>query len=189
MSRSVFETVIGAVVLLIAALFLGFAYSSTHFATSSGYEISGKFDRVDGLNNGSDVRISGVKVGSVTSQELDPKSYLAVVHMSIDPSIKLPLDTVAVVSSESLLGGRYMALQPGADSEMIPAGGTLEYTQSTPGLEQLIGQFIFSQSGKKDGDAGKDAEAPAGDGDADDLGGKAGPVKGGLLDAPTPPAN
>lgn len=147
MSRNVIETIMGAVVLAVAVLFLVFAYSSTDIGRVDGYEVVARFDRVDGLQAGGDVRISGVKVGTILSQTLDPQSYLAELRMSIDPSIRLPTDTVAVVASESLLGGKFLALEPGGAEEMIAPGGTIDYTQSTPGIEQLLGQMIYSLQG------------------------------------------
>jgi phospholipid/cholesterol/gamma-HCH transport system substrate-binding protein len=81
--------------------------------------------------------------------------------MSIDPSIKLPKDTVAVIASESLLGGKYMSLQPGGDPDEIQPGGRIDFTQSTPGLEQLLGQVIFSmQQGGGQPAAGEQGQAP-----------------------------
>ncbi|HYD32029.1 MAG TPA: outer membrane lipid asymmetry maintenance protein MlaD [Azospirillaceae bacterium] len=162
MRRNVIETVLGAVVLLVAGFFLVFAYTSSDLSAVKGYEVTANFSSVGGLQNGSDVRISGVKVGTVVSQTLDAKTYLAVVRMSVDPNIKLPKDTVALIASESLLGGKYMALEPGGDPDMIPAGGRIEYTQSTPGIEQLLGQVIFSlQSMGKSGGEGGGAPAPS----------------------------
>ena len=80
------------------------------------------FARVDGIHEGSDVRISGVKVGTVLSQDLDPKTFLATIRMSIDPAIQLPDDTVAQVASSGLLGDKYMSLTPGGSDKNIPAG-------------------------------------------------------------------
>ena len=95
MRGNVIEIVIGAVVLVVAALFLAFAYRTSQFRTASGgYEISADFSRIDGIHQGSDVRISGVKVGTVVSDELDPKTYLATIRMSVDRSVQLPEDTV-----------------------------------------------------------------------------------------------
>jgi phospholipid/cholesterol/gamma-HCH transport system substrate-binding protein len=157
MRRNAVETVMGAVVLIVAALFLFFAYTRSKVHAASGYDLTARFTRVEGLRDGGDVRISGIKVGSIVSQTLDPKSYLAVVRMSIDPSIKLPVDTVATIASASLLGDKYLALEPGNEEETIPPGGTIERTQPPMSLESLIGQYIFSQQGqqnqKKEGDA------------------------------------
>lgn len=153
MRRNVIETVLGAVVLLVAALFVIFAYSNASLRTVSGYTLIAKFDRVDGLNTGSDVKMSGIKVGTITGQDLDPQSFLAVVHLSVDPRIKLPADSAAEVVSDGLLGGKYLSLVPGADSKLLEAGGEIKFTQSPINLESLIGQLLFSnQKGSDSGD-------------------------------------
>src|SRR5487761_1304867 len=95
MSRNAVETVMGAVVLVVAAVFLFFAYTTSQVRAVSGYDVTANFGRVEGLRDGGDVRISGIRVGSIISQTLDPKDYVAVVKMSIDPAIKLPRDSVA----------------------------------------------------------------------------------------------
>lgn len=161
MRGNVIETVMGAVVLLVAALFLVFAYKTSQLRTVSGYEVSADFARIDGIHQGSDVRISGVKVGTVLAEDLDPKTFLATIRMSVDPRIELPDDTVAAVTSSGLLGDKYMSLTPGGSDKNIPAGGKIRYTQSSVSLENLIGQMIFSPpGGKKEGSDA--APAPAG---------------------------
>ena len=144
MKRSVIETVLGAVVLLVAGVFLFYSYKTANVKSVSGYEVTADFSGIGGLSIGDDVQISGVKVGSVTGVELDAETYLARVRMNIEPSIELPEDTAALISSESLLGGKYMALEPGASEDMIGPGGRVPYTQAPQNLEQLLGQFIFS---------------------------------------------
>ena len=123
MRGNVIETVMGAVVLVVAALFLFFAYKTSQLRAVSGYQVTADFERIDGIRDGSDVRISGIKVGSVVSETLDPKTFLATVRMSIDPSIKLPDDTVAEIVSSGLLGDKYVSLVPGGSDKEIPAGG------------------------------------------------------------------
>lgn len=144
MNRSVIETVLGAIVLFIAGFFLVFSYNTANVRTVDGYHISAKFPGIGGLSVGDEVQLSGVKVGTVTGVTLDQQTYLAVVKMSIDPDVKLPKDTAAVISSTSLLGGRYMSLEPGAEEEVLPEGGIIQYTQAPQNLEQLLGKFIFS---------------------------------------------
>lgn len=144
MRRNSIETVLGGVVLAVAGLFLVFAYTSADLRKVTGYELTAAFSSISGLQPGSDVRISGVKVGTVTEMTLDQKTYQAIVHMSVAEGIKLPTDTAALVASESLLGGKYLALEPGGEEKMIAPGGRIQYTQSTPGIEQLLGQVIFS---------------------------------------------
>jgi len=146
MNRNAVETVMGAVVLVVAAVFLFFAYTTSQIRAVSGYELTARFNRVEGLRDGSDVRISGIKVGSIISQTLDPKTFVAVVKFSLDPSIKLPVDTVATITSSGLFGDKFLSLEPGNEDETLKPGGQVEHTQSPMSLESLIGQYIFSQS-------------------------------------------
>jgi phospholipid/cholesterol/gamma-HCH transport system substrate-binding protein len=159
MTGNMIETVMGGVVLVVAALFLFLAYSTSQVRAVQGYELSAQFDSVSGIHDGSDVRIAGVKVGTIVSETLDPKTYLADVRMSIDPAYKLPDDTVAEILSAGLLGDKFMALVPGGSEQTIPPGGRIKFTQSPVSLENLIGQMIFSQPGaqKKPGEG----EAPS----------------------------
>lgn len=144
MKRNVIETVLGAMVLIVAAVFLAFSYNTANIGSVRGYEIYADFSGIGGLKPGDDVQISGVKIGTVARVHLDPDSYLARVTIGVDSSVVLPEDTVALISSESLLGGRYLALEPGAAEDNIPPGGRIQYTQAPQNLEQLLGQFIFS---------------------------------------------
>lgn len=152
MKNNTIEAVMGAVVIAVAGVFLFFAYDSSQLKTITGYQIIAKFDRIDGLAMGNDVRMCGVKVGTVSSLELDNENYLAVVTMDIAPDIKLPEDSSAEIVSESLLGGKFVALVAGGDDKMIKAGGEIKFTQAAVNLEALIGQFIFSGQDKDDKD-------------------------------------
>ncbi len=146
MNRNAVETVMGAVVLVVAAVFLFFAYTTSQVQTVSGYELQAKFNSVDGLKDGGDVRVSGIKVGSILSQKLDPKTFQAVVTVSVDPSVKLATDSIAEITSSGLLGDKYISIEPGNEDEIIPPGGTITHTQAAMSLENLIGQMIYSQS-------------------------------------------
>jgi phospholipid/cholesterol/gamma-HCH transport system substrate-binding protein len=144
MNRSVVETLIGAVVLIVAALFLAYAFRNVDASTPGGYEVLARFDRVDGLKKGADVTIGGIKVGTVTDQRLDPKTFQAIVRMNISSDLKLPADTSAKLVSESLLGGLSLTLEPGGSDKDIPPGGEIARTQGAVNLMDLIGQAIFS---------------------------------------------
>ena len=161
MTGNVIETVMGGVVLVVAALFLFFAYSTSQVRAVQGYQLTAQFDRVDGIRDGSDVRIAGVRVGSIVSETLDPKTFLADVRLSIDPAYKLPDDTVAEIISSGLLGDKYMSLVPGGSDKLIPPGGKITYTQSSVSLENLIGQMMFSAPAAKKPAEG-DAPQPGG---------------------------
>jgi phospholipid/cholesterol/gamma-HCH transport system substrate-binding protein len=163
MTHNLVETLMGAVVLVVAALFLTFAYSSTDVRPVRGYQVTAKFDRVDGLNPGSDVKISGIKVGTVVDEKLDPDTFLAIVRISLNNDVKLPVDTVAQVSSEGLLGSNFLALVPGAEDKTIPPGGEIKYTQAPVNLMQLLGKFIFNaaDSAKQGQGGAQGGAAPA----------------------------
>jgi phospholipid/cholesterol/gamma-HCH transport system substrate-binding protein len=142
--RNISDLVAGAVVLVVAVGFLGYAVANTGHAGGSGYTLHARFDHIDGLADGADVRLAGVKVGSVSSAVIDPKSYQAVVAFTVSDDIKLPKDSSVAITSDGLLGGKYMDVEPGGDATMIPPGGTVTITQSSISLEQLLGKFIFS---------------------------------------------
>ncbi|MEE8532395.1 MAG: outer membrane lipid asymmetry maintenance protein MlaD [Alphaproteobacteria bacterium] len=153
MGKTLLETLIGAVVLVVAIAFITMAYTRSDVKTVKGYTVLAQFTAIDGLNVGDDVRISGIKVGSVTDQTLDYDYFRAIVHMSIDPAVELPEDTTAAVVSEGLLGGKYVALEPGGDDELITDGGEITLTQSSVNLESLLGKFIYSGSSSGGGSA------------------------------------
>jgi phospholipid/cholesterol/gamma-HCH transport system substrate-binding protein len=151
MGRNLIETLMGAVVLVVAGFFLVFAYSTTNVRPVRGYTVLAKFERVDGLNPGADVRLSGIKVGTVVDQKLEPNTYLAVVTMSIDSHVKLPVDTVVQITSEGLLGSNFVALVPGAEEKVVQPGGELRFTQAPVNLVQMLGKFIFSSAESQSG--------------------------------------
>lgn len=151
MRTNMVEAVMGAIVLIIASFFLIFAYTSSKGGVYTGYPLIAKFDRIDGLTVGNDVRISGVKVGSVISIEIDPQTFLAQVVLTVRNGLKLPVDTVAEITSESLMGGKYIALVPGGDEKILAPGEKITYTQSSVSFEALIGKYLFSgKEGDKD---------------------------------------
>jgi phospholipid/cholesterol/gamma-HCH transport system substrate-binding protein len=164
MRGNVIETVMGAVVLVVAALFLFFAYSTSGMRSVQGYQVSADFEHIDGIHDGSDVRISGIKIGSVLGTTLDPKTFLATVRMSVEPVVKLPDDTVAEIVSSGLLGDKYLSLVPGGSDKDIAPGGKVKFTQSSVSLEHLIGQMMFSPPSKKpgEGEGGAPNPSPAG---------------------------
>ena len=135
------EILLGAVVVAAAVVFSIFVFTVSDTGDVGGYELVARFDSVEGLNVGSDVRLGGIKIGAVVSQELDPVTYLAVVRIGIAEDVRIPTDSIVQVVSEGLLGGRYMAIIPGAEDAMLGPGGEIRYTQSAVNIEQLIGRF------------------------------------------------
>lgn len=147
MRENVVETLIGAFVLVVAGGFLYFALGSTDVGSRNGYDLTASFDRADGLTRGTDVRLSGIKIGTVTQQSLNAKTYQAQVLLTIQDDIMLPEDSVIKIASESLLGGTYLSIEPGGSDDMLAAGGEFEFTQGAVDLVNLLSQAVFS-SGK-----------------------------------------
>ena len=149
MGRNIVETIIGALVLVVAGVFVFYAFAKSDRNGPAGYEVVARFDRIDGLKRGADVTLSGVKVGSVTGFDLDRKTYQAVVRMMISSNVSLPADTHVKIVSESLLGGMVVVLEPGGDKTMIQPGGEIERTQGAVPLSELIAKFMFGSTGSK----------------------------------------
>ena len=143
------ELITGALVLAAAGLFGAFALANTGQSfRGTGYDLHAQFDHVDGLAVGTDVRVAGVKVGSIQSISLDPKTYLANVVFSVQKDLQLSTDTSATVSTDGLLGGKYLALATGGEDKMLQPGGTVTITAGSINLESLIGKYIFPSVGK-----------------------------------------
>ena len=126
MKSDVLETLVGAAVVAVALAFLGFAWVSTGIGgASGGYRVSAQFDNIDGINIGTDVRIAGIKVGTVVGQTLDPKSFQARLVMQLKQGINLADDTSAKVTSEGLLGAKFVALDPGGSEGKLKDGSEI----------------------------------------------------------------
>lgn len=147
MGRNAIETIMGAAVLLVAGFFVYFAYNTAQIKAVSGYELNARFYKIGGLGKGSDVRISGIKVGTVLENRLDPVSFDAVVVMSISPDVKLPADTVASIASSGMLGDKYIQLVPGSDATTLEAGSDIANTKDYRSLEDQVGEIIFLATG------------------------------------------
>jgi phospholipid/cholesterol/gamma-HCH transport system substrate-binding protein len=149
MREHVAEALAGLVVLLVAAWFLAFAWGRTGGGVGAdNYTLLARFPNSAGISIGSDVRVSGMKVGTVSGQTLDPKTYQAVLTLSIDRKVKLPADSSAAITSEGLLGGSFIALIPGGDTSYLRSGDEISDTQGATDLMGLIGSFINRSSDK-----------------------------------------
>lgn len=148
------ETLVGAVVLLAAAGFLAYALGAAgRGGGPGGYEVTARFGQVGGLTPGADVRVAGVKVGTVADLTLDPKTYLAVTRLALDGDVKLPADSTAKITSDGLLGGSHVAIAPGGSTEDLKPGGQFENVQGAVDLFSLIGQVIRPQGGGQNASA------------------------------------
>ncbi|WNJ98335.1 outer membrane lipid asymmetry maintenance protein MlaD [Thalassospiraceae bacterium LMO-JJ14] len=147
MKKNAVETILGAVVLVAAVTFLIFALNTAQVSTVHGYRVSAAFFKVGGLTNGSDVRINGIKVGTVSDLELDASTFDAVVSMSIRSDVKIPADSVAAIGSSGIVGGKFVSIQPGGSKDFLAADGKISRTKDFKSLEDQVGEIIFLATG------------------------------------------
>ena len=167
MGQRLIETVMGAVVLAVAVLFLVFAWNTADLRPVEGYTLKAGFASVGGLAPGSDVRIGGVKVGSVTGQWIDPESYRAEISFTVRAGLALPADTEASVTSDGLLGGKYLRLVPGVSERRLAPGDMLAKTRDALALEELLGRAIFLLAEPPRTDSPRGADGGGGTGKED----------------------
>ncbi len=164
---NVIEALVGLVVVVVALWFVGSAYARTSVG-GAGYLLTARFPNATGVAVGTDVRTSGIKIGKVESERLDPKTFQAVLQLRIASDVRFPTDSSAAITSEGILGGSYIALSPGGDATMLPPGGEIAETQGAQDLMGLMGQFInrsgtssSGSSGTASGGSTSSATAPA----------------------------
>lgn len=145
MKENVVETILGAVVLLVAGFFLVFMLQTSPLGGGgTNYEVFARFRSVEGVAIGSDVRMAGVKVGSVTSLDLDQETYLATTRFAVENLVKIPDDSEVAIASEGLLGGAYVEIVPGVSDFMLDEGDEILNTQSAVSLLNLLIRFVTS---------------------------------------------
>jgi phospholipid/cholesterol/gamma-HCH transport system substrate-binding protein len=147
MTRNTIETVMGAVVLIVAGVFLWMAYAVTNIQSSDGLILKAEFGAIGGLNIGDDVRISGIKVGKVIDTTLNPKTYGATVMIAVDERISLPVDSAARIAASSLLGGNHVDILPGFEEDFLQSGAVIFDTRDPVNLTDLLGKAVFSGGG------------------------------------------
>ncbi len=152
MSESVSEVITGAAVLAGAAAFLVYAAQATGFSGSTdGYRLDASFRSAEGVSVGTDVRLAGVKVGTVTGMALNPDTFRADTTMSLVPTVLVPDDSTAVISSEGLLGGNFVEIMPGGSLDNYAPGSEILDTQGAVSLISLLIKFAAGSGGSGEG--------------------------------------
>ncbi len=149
MKSNTFEAIVGAVVIFLAVVFLFVGFSSMKLKKGNNYNLSALFNRIDGIKLGSDIRMSGIKIGTVTKQELDNSTFEAKVFMSIDSKISIPDDSSAKITTDGLLGGNYISIEPGGSDIYLSNNEEIFFTQGAVDLIGLVGEALFSVEGKE----------------------------------------
>jgi phospholipid/cholesterol/gamma-HCH transport system substrate-binding protein len=165
MANNAIETVMGAVVLVVAGGFLYFAYDKSNVKPIDGYTLTASFSNISGIAPGSAVRVGGIKIGVIEDLTLDTKSYQAVAKLRIEDNVTLPRDSSAAIQSTGLIGEKFLAVEPGGEEDALKDGDKIAFTQPSVSLEEMIGKFMFSGGGadnkaKDKADAGTE-EKPA----------------------------
>lgn len=146
---NIIEALVGLLVLIVAIGFVVIAYDRTQAgARADGYLLKARFPNVAGVSPGTDVRVSGIKVGRVVTQVLDPVSYQAIVELGLDRAVKVPVDSSAAITTEGILGGTYIALTPGGDPVMLKSGEEITETSGATDLMGLVGSFVNRPGGE-----------------------------------------
>ena len=120
-----------------------FAYRVSDLQVVKGYEINARFLKVGGLNTGADVRINGIKVGTVTSQKINPLDYLVDVKLNIMLNISIPTDSIITIAGDGLMGDKFIKIEPGHSEQKLSNGDTAENTKDAKSLEDMVGEIIF----------------------------------------------
>ena len=157
------ETLIGAIVVAIAIGFMFYAYANTSAGGVSGYPIEARFSSADGIVAGTDVRLHGIKIGTVSNVSLDPKTYLAIIRMDVRRDVQIPDDSAIKVTSSGLLGNSYLSIQPGGSPTNLKPGTQIANTQGSVDIMGLIGRAIYgntSSAGSNSGSSTSNAHSP-----------------------------
>ncbi len=149
MKQNTIETLVGFFILLIAGIFFNFAYQKSNAGkTSGGYSVIANFQDIDGITEGADVKIAGIKIGHVDSFVLDSDTYYAGIKLYIDKKVKIPEDSRAIVATSGLLGGKFIRINPGGSEDNLSNEGKIKFTQSALNIEDLIGKLMYSLTSK-----------------------------------------
>jgi phospholipid/cholesterol/gamma-HCH transport system substrate-binding protein len=152
------EVVTGAAILAVAAAFVAYAAQTAGLTrTPDSYALTASFRSVEGITVGSDVRLAGVKVGTITDLSLNPQTFFADATLTMRNDVLLPTDSTILISSEGLLGGNFVEVLPGGALENLGPGDEIEDTQGAVSLISLLLKFVGGEGG---GDAGTGTAAP-----------------------------
>lgn len=149
MKSNAVETLVGFIVIIIAVSFFVFAYNTNYKSNGQeGYILKAYFQNVEGLAQRNDVKLSGIKIGYVDSIELEKNTYFAIVRMRLNKGVEIPVDSRAIVSTNGLLGGNYIRINPGASDDNLTDNDKIKFTQSALNIEDLIGKLMYSLTNK-----------------------------------------
>ncbi|MEM6603587.1 MAG: outer membrane lipid asymmetry maintenance protein MlaD [Pseudomonadota bacterium] len=145
------ETLTGLIVVAMAVIFLGYGLGQNDIGIADDYyPLTASFENISGIQSGTDVKVSGVKVGTVADTKLDNESFQADVTLMIKQGLSFPIDSSVKIASDGLLGGSHIVIEPGADDATLAAGERFDYSQSSVSIMDLLGRAVFSAGAGND---------------------------------------
>lgn len=149
-NKKSFEAIIGGVILLICGLFFTHIFQQSDNIKRNVYKnvFYAKFNNIDGIQVGTEIKIAGVRVGMVEKTELDTNTFQVKVKMNINENLNIPTDSVVAVTSSGLLGGKFLNIKPGVEDVFLTNGSSFSSTQSSLNLEDLIGKVVAAFGSK-----------------------------------------
>jgi phospholipid/cholesterol/gamma-HCH transport system substrate-binding protein len=140
---------LGMMVVAATVIFFFFSYQSGPEGTASGYMLSGRFNATDGIAVGSDVVLTGIKVGQVTAREYDSKKQNVLVEMTFRDDIKIPGESTVSIVSDGLLGAKYLKVEPGGSENNMNSGDEFEFVQDSIPLVELLEKIVVEAEQKR----------------------------------------
>jgi phospholipid/cholesterol/gamma-HCH transport system substrate-binding protein len=140
---------VGSFAVVAGVLFLVFSSRGGVEASAEGYELRAVYQNIDGVSVGTNVLLAGIKVGKVTELKHVPDGHRAEIAMRIRKDIELPIDSIALVISAGMLGGKYIKLEPGGEMEVFAAGDYFEYVQGAVIFEELLQKIVLDAEGRR----------------------------------------
>ncbi|MCW5774426.1 MAG: MCE family protein [Rhodospirillaceae bacterium] len=157
LARADAETIVGALAMVVLAVALWIASAQGKASEEAGgYRVTARFDQIDGLAIGNPVYMAGIHVGSVVKIELAPGTLKPLVTFSLKRGIAVPADSAALVMSDGVLGGKFVRIEPGSESEPMKAGDRFQMVQDSVIVEQILEKIVLGAEGR----LGKDRNKP-----------------------------
>ena len=158
MTLEIRNTLVGSLVVIVGALLLIYSSRSGVSDMNGGYQLKAIYQSVDGVSVGTNVMLTGIKVGEVTKLDYVPDGHRASLTMRIEGNIKLPIDSVAMIISSGMLGGKYIKLEPGGEIDNLGDGDHFEYVQDAIIFEELLEKIVLDAEAKRMEQMEKSAE-------------------------------
>jgi phospholipid/cholesterol/gamma-HCH transport system substrate-binding protein len=144
MHESRAEVAMGALTLAVAGGFLVYAAQTTGWPGygEGTYRLSATFRSAEGVSPGTEVRLAGIRIGTVTALRLDPATYRADMTFAIDEDVRLPEDSSAAVAAQGLLGGAFVEVVPGDSPFALDPGAEILDTRGAQSMLGLMADII-----------------------------------------------